>query len=117
MNFPGVKNASVNYLLNLENRQAIIDYIVSEKTINPSADSNWYFTDSIANLDLRFLSAEKAKDLIGMPTISHILELPVLEALVTSNSLTSNQPLLFQLLILSLNQRFQKKNVKTSISL
>lgn len=63
--FPGVKNASVNYLFNLENRQAIINYIISEKTINPSADSNWYFTDSIAGLDLRFLSAEKAKDLVG----------------------------------------------------
>ena len=64
-NFPGVRNATVNYLLNLENRQAIINYILSEKTINPSADNNWYFTDSIAGLDLRFLSATKAKDLVG----------------------------------------------------
>lgn len=63
--FPGVKNATVNYLFNLENRQAIINYIVSEKTINPSADNNWYFTDSISGLDIRFLSADKAKDLIG----------------------------------------------------
>ena len=34
-NFPGVKDAAEKRLLNLENRQAIIDYIVSEKTINP----------------------------------------------------------------------------------
>ncbi|EHI70948.1 MULTISPECIES: 5'-nucleotidase C-terminal domain-containing protein [Streptococcus] len=64
-NFPGVKNATVNRLLKLENRQAIIDYIVSEKTINPSADNNWYFADTINGLDLRFLSADKAKDLIA----------------------------------------------------
>lgn len=63
--FPGVKNATINHLLGLENRQAIINYIVSEKTINPSADNNWYFTDSIAGLDLHFLSSDKAKDLIG----------------------------------------------------
>lgn len=64
-NFPGVKNATLNRLLNLENRQAIINYIVSEKTINPSADNNWYFADTIKGLNLRFLSADKAKGLIG----------------------------------------------------
>lgn len=63
--FPGVKNATVNYLLNLENRQVIINYIMSEKVINPTADNNWYFTDSIAGLDIHFLSADKAKDLVG----------------------------------------------------
>nr|CAB70615.1 cyclo-nucleotide phosphodiesterase, putative [Streptococcus dysgalactiae subsp. equisimilis] len=54
-NFPGVKNATLNRLLNLENRQAIINYIVAEKTINPSADNNWYFADTIKGLNLRFL--------------------------------------------------------------
>lgn len=63
--FPGVKNATINRLLNLENRQAIINYIVSEKTINPSADNNWYFADTIQGLDLHFLSADTAKNLIG----------------------------------------------------
>ncbi len=50
--FPGVFNATVNRLLGLENRQVIINYILAEKTINPSADNNWYFAD-------------KAKDLTG----------------------------------------------------
>ncbi|MET3557510.1 2',3'-cyclic-nucleotide 2'-phosphodiesterase/3'-nucleotidase [Streptococcus rupicaprae] len=59
--FPGVVNASLNKVLKLENRQAIIDYIISEKTINPSADNNWGFTDSIKGLDIRFLSADRAK--------------------------------------------------------
>ncbi|HFI2691535.1 TPA: bifunctional 2',3'-cyclic-nucleotide 2'-phosphodiesterase/3'-nucleotidase [Streptococcus suis] len=63
--FPGVKDASVNYLLNLENRQAIINYIISEKVINPTADNNWTFTDSIKGLDLRFLTADRAKDLLA----------------------------------------------------
>ncbi|HEM6309038.1 TPA: bifunctional 2',3'-cyclic-nucleotide 2'-phosphodiesterase/3'-nucleotidase [Streptococcus suis] len=63
--FPGVKDASVNYLLNLENRQAIINYISTEKVINPTADNNWTFTDSIKGLDLRFLTADRAKDLLA----------------------------------------------------
>ncbi|HEL1602012.1 TPA: bifunctional 2',3'-cyclic-nucleotide 2'-phosphodiesterase/3'-nucleotidase [Streptococcus suis] len=63
--FPGVREASVNYLLNLENRQAIINYIIAEKVINPTADNNWTFTDSIKGLDLRFLTADRAKALVA----------------------------------------------------
>ena len=66
--FPGVKNATVNRLLNLENRQAIINYILAEKTINPSADSNWTFADTIRGLDLRFLTADRAKNLLTADT-------------------------------------------------
>ncbi|MGU8023090.1 2',3'-cyclic-nucleotide 2'-phosphodiesterase, partial [Streptococcus suis] len=55
----------VNYLLNLENRQAIINYIIAEKIINPTADNNWTFTDSIKGLDLRFLTADRAKELVA----------------------------------------------------
>lgn len=61
-NFPGVRDAAEKRLLNLENRQVIIDYIVSEKIINPSADGNWSFTDnSLKDLDIRFLSSENAQ--------------------------------------------------------
>ena len=63
--FPGVRDASLNQLLGLENRQAIINYILEEKNINPSADGNWRFTSSIKDADVRFLTADKAKDLIG----------------------------------------------------
>ena len=63
-NFPGVREASLNRLLNLENRQAIINYILAVKNINPSADQNWHFADTIKGLDLRFLTADKAKNLI-----------------------------------------------------
>ncbi|MGT2930250.1 bifunctional 2',3'-cyclic-nucleotide 2'-phosphodiesterase/3'-nucleotidase [Streptococcus dentasini] len=72
-NFPGVRDAAEKRLLNLENRQAIIDYIISEKTINPSADGNWSFTDSIKGLDIRFLSSENAqKYLADHAEISYI---------------------------------------------
>ena len=64
-NFPGVREASLNRLLNLENRQAIINYILAVKNINPSADQNWHFADTIKGLDLRFLTADKAKNLIS----------------------------------------------------
>ena len=63
--FPGVRDASLNRLLGLENRQVIINYILDVKNINPSADKNWHFTDSIKGLDVRFLTADKAKDLVG----------------------------------------------------
>lgn len=63
--FPGVRDASLNRLLGLENRQIIINYILDVKNINPSADKNWHFTDSIKGLDVRFLTADKAKDLVG----------------------------------------------------
>lgn len=63
--FPGVRDASLNQLLGLENRQAIINYILEEKNINPSADGNWRFTSSIKDADVRFLTADKAKELVG----------------------------------------------------
>ena len=63
--FPGVRDANLNRLLGLENRQIIINYILDVKNINPSADKNWHFTDSIKGLDVRFLTADKAKDLVG----------------------------------------------------
>ena len=63
--FPGVRDASLNRLLGLENRQVIINYILDVKNINPSADKNWHFTNSIKGLDVRFLTADKSKDLVG----------------------------------------------------
>ncbi len=56
-NFPGVRNAS-------ENRQVLINYITAVKTINPTADQNWGFTDAIKGLDIHFRTAEWAKDLL-----------------------------------------------------
>ena len=72
-NFPGVKDAAEKRLLNLENRQAIIDYIVSEKTINPTADGNWCFVPNITNADIRFASSDNARaHLAGQDAISYV---------------------------------------------
>ena len=38
---------------------------MEEKNINPSADGNWRFTSSIKDADVRFLTADKAKELVG----------------------------------------------------
>ena len=64
-NFPGVRNASLNQLLNLENRQVLINYITALKTINPTADNNWHLADTIKGLDVHFRTAERAKNLLG----------------------------------------------------
>ena len=72
-NFPGVKDAAEKRLLNLENRQDIIDYIVSEKTINSSADGNWSFLPNIANADIRFASSDNARaHLANQDAISYV---------------------------------------------
>ncbi|WP_165211871.1 bifunctional 2',3'-cyclic-nucleotide 2'-phosphodiesterase/3'-nucleotidase [Streptococcus tangpeifui] len=67
-NFPGVRNASENRLLNLENRQILINYITAEKIINPTADNNWRFADTIKGLDVHFRTAERAKNLLNQKT-------------------------------------------------
>ncbi len=92
-NFPGVREASLNRLLNLENRQAIINYILAVKNINPSADQNWHFADTIKGLDLRFLTADKAKNLIGTDGDIVYLAASAQEGFGEYNSSTSHRKL------------------------
>lgn len=63
--FPGISTASYKELLGLENRQVLINYLTELKKINPSVDNNWYFADNLKGLDLRFLTADVAKDLVA----------------------------------------------------
>ncbi|MBF0715935.1 bifunctional 2',3'-cyclic-nucleotide 2'-phosphodiesterase/3'-nucleotidase [Gemelliphila palaticanis] len=63
--FPGVSSASYKELLGLENRQVIINYLTELKTINPTADNNWTFVNNLKGLDLRFLTADSAKNLVA----------------------------------------------------
>lgn len=71
--FPGVKDAQESRLLNLQNRQALIDYIVAEKTIDARPNHNWTFADTIKDLDLRFLTSLKAQEhLTANPAISFV---------------------------------------------
>jgi 2',3'-cyclic-nucleotide 2'-phosphodiesterase len=62
--FPGVRNATYVEIYPDENRQAIIDYIVANETIDPSADGNWKFAELPANVNVVFESSKKAVDVI-----------------------------------------------------
>ena len=58
--FPGVRNKSYVEIYPDENRQAIIDYISSSDTIDPSADNNWKFAPLPAAANVVFESSKKA---------------------------------------------------------
>lgn len=62
--FPGVRNATYVEIYPDENRQAIIDYITANKTIDPSADGNWKFAELPANAKVVFESSKKAVEVI-----------------------------------------------------
>jgi 2',3'-cyclic-nucleotide 2'-phosphodiesterase / 3'-nucleotidase / 5'-nucleotidase len=62
--FPGVKNKTAINMYPDENRQAIIDYILEEGTIDPSADQNWKFSDVRKQVNVTFESAIEAQQAI-----------------------------------------------------
>lgn len=62
--FPGVRNATATEIYPDENRQAIIDFILAEKTIDPTADGNWKFAPIAANAKVVFESSKKAVDVL-----------------------------------------------------
>lgn len=62
--FPGVRNATAIEIYPDENRQTIIDYILAEKTIDPSADGNWKFAALPANATIVFESSKQAEKVI-----------------------------------------------------
>lgn len=62
--FPGVRNATEIEVYPDENRQTIIDYILAEKTIDPSADGNWKFAALPTNATVVFESSKKAEKVI-----------------------------------------------------
>ncbi len=60
------KNAEGTNVTNYayENRQAVIDYIMANKTINPAADNNWSFVPFPANTKIIYHSAKDAQKVI-----------------------------------------------------
>ena len=61
-NFPGVRNNTGVEMYPDENRQAIIDYIVEQGEIDPSADGNWTFAPINNTVNVTFDSSPNAVD-------------------------------------------------------
>lgn len=59
--FPGLDGTNIVIDSPDENRQVVIDYILSEKTINPAADQNWTFAPVNAKVNVTFTTAPEAK--------------------------------------------------------
>lgn len=91
-NFPGVRNQTAVEMYPDENRQAIIDYIQEQQTIDPSADENWTFAPVTNEVKVVFVSSLDAQNAIspksGIKFISetangsgkYSLKLPVAES-------------------------------------
>lgn len=60
-NFPGLDGSNIVIDSPDENRQVIIDYILANKEINPTADNNWTFTPVDGNVNVTFISSPDAK--------------------------------------------------------
>ncbi|GAB0170404.1 bifunctional 2',3'-cyclic-nucleotide 2'-phosphodiesterase/3'-nucleotidase [Lysinibacillus sp. CTST325] len=60
------KNKDASNLTNYayENRQAVIDYVMENKTVNPAADNNWSFVPFPANTKIIYNSAKAAQKVI-----------------------------------------------------
>lgn len=94
-NFPGVRNQSAVEMYPDENRQAIIDYIQEQQTIDPSADENWTFAPVESEVKVVFESSLNAQNAIspksGIKFISetatgsgkYSLKLPVADSQMT----------------------------------
>lgn len=61
--FPHMKPENIKYISADENRQALINYITEEATINPSADKNWSIAPVSKDVNVVFESAPAAKEL------------------------------------------------------
>ncbi|MGE5703289.1 MAG: bifunctional 2',3'-cyclic-nucleotide 2'-phosphodiesterase/3'-nucleotidase [Clostridia bacterium] len=60
-NFPGLDGTNIVIDDQIENRQAVIEYILEKKTIDPAADNNWTFAPIQGNLSITFESSPDAK--------------------------------------------------------
>ena len=59
--FPGLDGTNIVIDSPDENRQVVIDYILSQKDINPAADNNWSFTPVKEKVNVTFTSSPDAK--------------------------------------------------------
>ena len=66
-NFPDINASKIIYEAPDTNRDVIVRYIISEGTINPSADANWSFAP-LPGASVVFETGAKAKDFIAQVT-------------------------------------------------
>ncbi|GFZ97467.1 2',3'-cyclic-nucleotide 2'-phosphodiesterase [Elstera cyanobacteriorum] len=59
--FPGLDGKNIILQAPDENRQALIDFITEQKSVNPSADKNWRFAKTGKPVTLAFESGAKAE--------------------------------------------------------
>jgi 5'-nucleotidase, C-terminal domain len=64
-NFPGIRNQTAVEMYPDENRQAVIDYIQEQQTIDPSADRNWTFAPVTNEVNVTFESSLNAQNAIS----------------------------------------------------
>lgn len=62
--FPGVVNASDKIEYAYENREAIMDYMIAQETIDPSTDDNWKFVPVEGEVNIVFETSAKAQGFI-----------------------------------------------------
>ncbi|WP_432776629.1 bifunctional 2',3'-cyclic-nucleotide 2'-phosphodiesterase/3'-nucleotidase [Brevibacillus gelatini] len=75
-NFPGLDGKNIVIDSPDENRQVVIDYILSQKDINPAADNNWTFAPIDAKVNVTFTSSPDAKPFAEkMPNLKFISQL------------------------------------------
>ncbi len=63
-NFPHLDGSNIVLSPQIENRQAVIDYIKNNVTIDPSADDNWTYAPVDGNVQATFNSSPEARQLI-----------------------------------------------------
>ena len=63
-NFPGLTAEKVVIDAPEENRQALIDYLAAQRTVNPSADGNWRIRP-VPGIRLSFVSASAGEKYLG----------------------------------------------------
>lgn len=71
--FPGVDGSTIVIDSPDENRQIVIDYILSQKTINPAADNNWSFAPISEKVNVTFTTSPDAKAFAeNMPHLKYL---------------------------------------------
>jgi len=71
--FPGLDGSNIIIDSPDESRQVVINYILSEKTINPAADNNWSFAPVQGELNVTFKTSPDAKPYADkMPNLKYI---------------------------------------------